>query len=185
MGPEQDSTVTPPVTDPAVTPTDETTPAPAESQVSDGDGVETTPETPAQNETDSSVPTTTSVVDETPETQQDASGDPTPSETPPESTEAETPSDVEEVNDEDRLTALEARVTALEAKVDPTPEEEAKDQLPGQHTVDGSGILLETNDDVIARFPRDDNGTVQIGSDGQVVGLTESEQPSQPAGSQE
>lgn len=39
-----------------------------------------------------------------------------------------------------------------------------------------------TNDDVVAGFPKNDNGQVEIDENGFVKGLTSTEQPTHPAG---
>lgn len=81
----------------------------------------------------------------------------------------------------------EAKATAeakAQAAVDPTPAEEAAPQVVNSATsIDGSGILTQTNDDVIANFPKNDQGQVVIDSEGRIVGLNDADQPSQPSGS--
>jgi hypothetical protein len=67
---------------------------------------------------------------------------------------------------------------------DPTPEQEASVQVVTHPThIDGSGILQQTNQEVIDNFPKNANGQVEIDSNGQIVGLGAAEQPSPPSGS--
>lgn len=78
------------------------------------------------------------------------------------------------------LTASEA----AQKTADPSPEQEGALQVPTHpNHVDGSGILQQTNQEVIDQFPRNAQGQVVIDSEGNVVGLNGSDQPSQPAGS--
>lgn len=61
----------------------------------------------------------------------------------------------------------------------PTPLQTAPVGLP----IDASGLNVTTNQDVIDSFPKNDKGQVVIDEEGKVEGLKDSEQPSQPTGS--
>lgn len=84
---------------------------------------------------------------------------------------------------------------------DPTPGQEAAMQLPADKKerealklenrgnpnkpqtnpvgmpIDGSGIGIQTNSDVIDNFPKNDKGQVVINEDGKIEGLSDGEQP--------
>jgi hypothetical protein len=51
--------------------------------------------------------------------------------------------------------------------------------------IDASGLNVTTNQDVIDNFPKNENGQVEIGEDGKIVGLDDSQQPNPAATAQE
>lgn len=60
---------------------------------------------------------------------------------------------------------------------DPTPAQEAAGQVGGPGKTDGTGILTQTNQDVIDNLPRNESGQVEIDETGRIVGLEDGKQP--------
>lgn len=114
----------------------------------------------------------------------DTPADPAPADAPADPAPATDAQDQAVAADEAQLATDEAADVAADA-TDPTPEQEAAPQVsngPGQ--IDGSGILQQTNQEVIDNLPKNDNGQVVIDENGSVVGLDNGSQPTQPSGSQ-
>lgn len=80
-----------------------------------------------------------------------------------------------EVTKDERSNLTPAEVAQKAA--DPTPAQEAALSTGEPGRTDGSGILTQTNQDVIDNFPKNENGQVEIDETGRIKGLGDHQQP--------